>query len=159
MWLHQSLVTDFLRCSRICWALFTQLQQAYFLTFIFLLSHASQSSMNVSQVPQFSTFLSLPLPFFKMIQLSVVVYLLSCIQFFCDPMDCSPPGSSMGFYKQKYWSGLPFPFPGNLPDSGIKPTSPPLAGGFFTTASPGGNFRTSFNFLRGSFSIPQIVPQ
>ena len=32
---------------------------------------------------------------------------------FCDPMDCSPPGSSlsMGFPRQEYWSGLPFPFP------------------------------------------------
>ena len=30
---------------------------------------------------------------------------------------------SMGFSKQEYWSGLPFPFPGDLPDPGIKPTS------------------------------------
>ena len=36
------------------------------------------------------------------------------------PMDCSPPGSSvMGFSRQEYWSGLPFPLPGNLPDRGI----------------------------------------
>ena len=36
---------------------------------------------------------------------------------FCDPMDCSPPGSlSMGFPRRKYWSGLPFPSPGDLPD-------------------------------------------
>ena len=40
---------------------------------------------------------------------------------------------SMGLPRQEYWSGLPFPFPGDLPDSGIKPTSPALAGGFFTT--------------------------
>ena len=33
----------------------------------------------------------------------------------------TPP--SMGFSRQEYWSGLPFPFAGNLPDSGIKPTS------------------------------------
>ena len=34
----------------------------------------------------------------------------------CDPMDCSPPGSSaMEFSRQKYWSGLTFPSPGNLP--------------------------------------------
>ena len=46
----------------------------------------------------------------------------------------------MGFPRQKYWSGLPFPSPGYLPDSGIKPTSPAapaLAGGFFTTVPPG----------------------
>ena len=39
---------------------------------------------------------------------------------------------SMGFSRQEYWSGLPFPPPGDLPDPGIKPTSPALAGTFFT---------------------------
>jgi hypothetical protein len=43
----------------------------------------------------------------------------------------------MGFPRQKYWSGLPFPFPGNLPNPGIKPMSPAFAGGFFTTEPPG----------------------
>ena len=32
----------------------------------------------------------------------------------------------MGFSRQEYWSGLPFPFPGDLPDPGIKPRSPAL---------------------------------
>ena len=40
---------------------------------------------------------------------------------------------SMGFSRQEYWSGLPFPSPGDLPDPGIKSLSPVLAGGFFTT--------------------------
>ena len=40
----------------------------------------------------------------------------------CDPMDCSLP--SMGFSRQEYWSGLPFPSPGDLPNPGIKPRSP-----------------------------------
>ena len=31
---------------------------------------------------------------------------------------------SMGFSRQEYWSGLPFPFPGDLPDPGIKPEFP-----------------------------------
>ena len=47
---------------------------------------------------------------------------------------------SMGFSRQEYWRGLSFPIPGNLPDPGIKPMSlesPTLAGGFFTTESPG----------------------
>ena len=39
----------------------------------------------------------------------------------------------MGFCRQEYWSGLPFPTPGDLPDPGIEPTSPASAGGFFTT--------------------------
>jgi len=38
----------------------------------------------------------------------------------------------MGFPRQEYWRGLPFPSPGDLPDSGIKLMSPALAGGFFT---------------------------
>ena len=44
---------------------------------------------------------------------------------------------SMTFPRQEYWSGLPFPFPGNLPNPGIEPTSPVLAGRFFTTELPG----------------------
>ena len=40
---------------------------------------------------------------------------------------------SMGFSKQEYWSGLPFPSPGDLPDKGIRPLSPEIAGAFFTT--------------------------
>ena len=53
-------------------------------------------------------------------------------------MDCSPPGSaSMGFPRQEYWNGLPFPSPGDLPNRGIEPASPALAGGFFTAEPPG----------------------
>ena len=44
---------------------------------------------------------------------------------------------SMGFSRQEYWSGLPFPSPGDLSDPGIEPASPALAGGFFTTEPPG----------------------
>ena len=44
---------------------------------------------------------------------------------------------SVGFSRQEYCSGLPFPPPGGLPDPGLKPTSSALAGGFFTTEPPG----------------------
>ena len=47
---------------------------------------------------------------------------------------------SMGFSRQEYWSGLPFPSPGHLPDPGTKPmslASLTLPGGFFTTVLPG----------------------
>ena len=37
---------------------------------------------------------------------------------------------AMGFPRQEYWSGLPFPIPSVLPDPGIEPISPALAGGF-----------------------------
>ena len=43
---------------------------------------------------------------------------------------------SMGFPRQKYWSELPFPSPGDLPDPGIESMSPALAGDFFTTEPP-----------------------
>ena len=44
---------------------------------------------------------------------------------------------SMGFSRQEYWSGLPFPTPGDLSDPGIKSASPALAGGFLTAEPPG----------------------
>ena len=44
---------------------------------------------------------------------------------------------SMGFSMQKYWSGLPFPPPRDLPNPRIEPGSPALARGFFTTETPG----------------------
>ena len=50
---------------------------------------------------------------------------LSCVQLFVTPWTLAykaPP--SMGFSKQEYWSGLPFPPPGDLPDPGIEPRSP-----------------------------------
>ena len=40
---------------------------------------------------------------------------------------------SMGLSQQEYWSGLPFPPPGTVPDPGIEPVSPALAGEFFIT--------------------------
>ena len=41
----------------------------------------------------------------------------------------------MEFSRQEYWSGLPFPPPGDVPNPGIEPESPALVDGFFTTAS------------------------
>ena len=43
----------------------------------------------------------------------------------------------MGFPTQEYWTGLPFPPPGDLPNPGIKCAPPTLAGGSFTTEPPG----------------------
>ena len=43
----------------------------------------------------------------------------------------------MGFPRQEFWSGLPLPSPGHLPNPGIEPTSPALAEGFFITEPPG----------------------
>ena len=68
----------------------------------------------------------------------VAVQLPSCVSLFATPRTAAFQGPlSMGFSRQEYWSGLPFPSPGDLPDPGIVPMSPALAGGFFTTETPG----------------------
>ena len=68
------------------------------------------------------------------------VHAQSCLILW-DSTDSSPPGPlSMEFSRQKYWSGLPFPLPGDLPNPGIQsrtPVFPALAGIFFTTEPPG----------------------
>ena len=47
----------------------------------------------------------------------------------------APP--SMGFSRQEYWLGLPFPSPEDLPDPGIKPRSPALEADTLTSEIPG----------------------
>ena len=65
------------------------------------------------------------------------VKLLSRIQLFVTPWTVAYQAApSMGFSRQEYWSGLPLPSLGDLPDPGIEPvflTSPALAGTFLTT--------------------------
>ena len=68
----------------------------------------------------------------------VVVYTLSHVQLFATPWTVARQTSlSLGFPRQEYWGGLPFPSPGDLPNPGTEPASPALAGGFFTTKPPG----------------------
>ena len=56
----------------------------------------------------------------------VRAYSLLCPTLF-DSMDCSLPGSSVhGILQARYWSGLPFPSPGDHPDPGVEPGSPAL---------------------------------
>ena len=77
---------------------------------------------------------------------------LCCIQLFATSWTVAhqaPP--SMEFSRQEYWSGLPLPYPGDLPHPGIKSASfvyPALAGRFFTTAPPGKtHIMSSFLYL------------
>ena len=67
----------------------------------------------------------------------VKVQSLSRVQLFATPwtVACQAP-LSMEFSRQEYWSGLPFPTPWDIPDPGIEPASPALAGGFFATKPP-----------------------
>ena len=71
----------------------------------------------------------------------------------------APP--SMEFSRQKYWSGLQFPSPGDVPDPGIKPVSPALAGRFFTTEPPGKPITPDLNKLNrieSEFVLEFILP-
>ena len=63
---------------------------------------------------------------------------LSFVQLFATPWAVARQASlSMGFSRQEYWSGLPFPSPGDLPDSGIEPWSPALEADALTSEPPG----------------------
>ena len=65
--------------------------------------------------------------------------MFSRVGLFVTPWIVAPQAPlSMGFPRQEYWSGLPFPSPGDLSNPGIEPRSPALAGRFFTT-EPLGN--------------------
>ena len=64
---------------------------------------------------------------------------------------------SVGFSRQEYWSGLPCPPPGDLPDPGIEPPSPTslaLAGGFVTT---NGTWEALYSLIRPQTGLPQVV--
>ena len=59
-------------------------------------------------------------------------------QTLCDPLDYSPPGSSVQRnFQARILNGLPFPSPGDLPDPGIKPGSPALQADSLPTELPG----------------------
>ena len=71
--------------------------------------------------------------------------LLSRVQLFVAPWTVAHQAPlSVGFSRQEYQSGLPFPSLGDLHDPGMKPSSPALAGGFFTT-EPSGKPHGTFN--------------
>ena len=68
---------------------------------------------------------------------SEIEVIQSCLTL-CNPWTLAhqaPP--SMGFSRQEYWSGLPFPSPGDLPDPGIEPRSPTLQADALTSVPPG----------------------
>ena len=65
------------------------------------------------------------------------VKLLSRIRLFATPWTEEPAAGSMGFSRQEYWSGLPFPSPGNLTDPGTEPRSPALQADALPSEPPG----------------------
>ena len=87
-------------------------------------------------------FLPVPHPFLLWNQLlpltKVKVKSLSRVRLFATPWTVAhqaPP--SMGFSRQEYWSGLPFPSPGDLPNPGIEPRGPTLQADALTFEPPG----------------------
>ena len=63
---------------------------------------------------------------------------LSRVRLFTTPWTVAYQASpSMGFSRQEYWSGLPFPSPGDLPDPGIEPGSPALQADTLPSEPPG----------------------
>ena len=66
--------------------------------------------------------------------------------FFFLPL--APPEKSMGFARQEYWSGLPFPFPGNLPNPGIEPWSSALQADALPSEPPGIYLKSPANSMR-----------
>ena len=71
--------------------------------------------------------------------IKILVVVLSYVQLFVNPWTVAHQAPlSVEFSRQEYWSGLPFPPPGDPPNPGIKPespASPALAGGSFTTCT------------------------
>ena len=66
------------------------------------------------------------------------VKLLSCVQLFATPWTVAYQAPlSMEFSRQEYWSGLPFPSPGDLPHPGIEPRSPTLQADVLPSEPPG----------------------
>ena len=67
-----------------------------------------------------------------------VKVLVICVQLFVTPWTVAHQASlSMKFSRQEYWSGLPFPSPGDLPDPGIEPRSPSLQADSLPSEPPG----------------------
>ena len=73
--------------------------------------------------------------------LKVKVKSLSRVRLFATPWTVAyqaPP--SMGFFRQEYWSGFPFPSPGDLPNPGVEPRFPALEANALTSEPPGKSF-------------------
>ena len=72
----------------------------------------------------------------------------------CNPMDCVAHQAplSMESSRQEYWSGLPFPSPGDLPNPGIKPGSPAFQADALTSEPPG---KPRYMHIKGAYSLEE----
>ena len=82
----------------------------------------------------------------------------SCLTL-CDLIDCSCQALSKEFCRQEYWSGLPSPYPGDLPNSGIEHRSPALKVDYLPSEPPGKPKNTrvdSQSLLQGIFLTKEL---
>ena len=86
-----------------------------------------------------------------------VLLSLSCVLLFATPWSVARQAPlSMGFPRQEYCSGLPFPSLGDHPSPGVKPVSPALSGGFCTTELPG-KPQSVYNFvIKKNYNLPKF---
>ena len=93
---------------------------------------------------------------------------LSRVRLFVTPRTAAHQAPlSIGFSRQEYWSGLPFPPPGHLPNPGIKPTSPALQADALTSELPGKPYliiremqiKTTMRYQLPSFTMAVIKKQ
>ena len=88
-------------------------------------------------MPFFQLF-SFPIPLPAFVSLVIVAQSLNRVWLFVTPWTVARQAPrSMGLPRQEYWSGLPFPSPGDLPNPGIELVSPALSGRVFTAEPPG----------------------
>ena len=97
--------------------------------------------------------------YIKIIYSMLLFYSLSWVQLFATPWTIAHQAPlSLGFSRQEYCSGLPFPPPGDLPGLGIETASPSLAGRCFTTEPPGASTYINFSFFTNQwFRIDEYI--
>ena len=83
--------------------------------------------------------------------------MLSCFQLCETPRTVAHQAPlSVGFSRQEYWGGVSFPSPGDLPNPGIEPASPALAGGLLTTEPLGKLCSSKSNVSTNHLGMPYI---
>ena len=92
------------------------------------------------------------------ITLSEWVKSLSRVRLFATPWTVARQAPlSMGFSRPEYWSGLPFPSPGDLPDPGIKPRSPALQADSLSSEPPGKPYSIMLSANKNDFLFPFVA--
>ena len=128
--------------------------QRAFTEAVYTLSNKSSTTKLLPQTWMYTQYLSINTPQLWTLSVSSCAFAWSCfsrVRLFWSLWTTTHQAPlSMGLSRQKYWSTLPFPSPGDLPNPGITPASlksPALAGGFFTTSATWDLCFSSIHFL------------